>query len=214
MLNALIIFAGGLASALLMSIFGPEAIVYLYLKSVPQPVTALLLGTVPIVILLTLVRLRQSHSVERPSNSPVSQYFKDMTSATAAMRNYKNVPKALYVFIFGTLAAQWLFLSYQTIPYNYVKILAMCAAIGAAGMSPVLIWNLRRIVQAESANRLVMPKMPWQVVMMCVAGLLLFLNDAFEKHRFFAITVALLILNVALMRPFIIIAQMSKHRAR
>jgi hypothetical protein len=214
MLNALIIFAGGLAFSVLLLMFGPKVIVYLYLKGIPEPVLVLLLGTLPVVILLLLVRRQHNRFDDKPSNLPVSQYFRDMTSATAAVRNHKNIPKVLYVFILGTLAAQWIFLSHQTIPYNYIKIFATCTAIGAAGMSPVLIWNLRRIAQDGSANRLTMPKMPWQVMMMCAAGAFLFLNDAFEKHRFFPITVALLILNVALMRPFIIIAQMSKHRAR
>ncbi|RYF41373.1 MAG: hypothetical protein EOO38_20760 [Cytophagaceae bacterium] len=214
MLNALIIIVGCIALPVFLLVFGPKVIVYAYLKGVPESVLALLLGGLPIVLLLYFMRRYYNRADDKPSTSPVSQYFRDISSATAVARNHKKVPKVLYVFIFGTLSVQWVFLNYQISPYNFLKIFAICTVIGVTGMSPVSIWNLRRTAQDGSANRLVMPKMPWQVIIMCAAGLLLFLNDAFEKHRFFAITVALLIFNVSLMRLFMIMVQMFKHRAR
>jgi hypothetical protein len=214
MLNVIKAIIGCIFIPVIILVMGPRAIVSAYERGVPEQVLAALLGSLPIAAMILLLRSKHAPREAHTNSSSTARYFTQMTSAMAEAGRPKTAPIFIHMLLGVTLVTQWMYLAYRTASSIDVMDIAACAALGVAGMSGVAIWNLGRIVRSELGYRLVLPKAPWQVVVICVAGLALILFEAFAKHAFFPTIVLLLMFDLILVRLMVVLGKTLKRPTR
>lgn len=214
MLNVLKAIIGCILIPMIVLAMGPRVIVFAYERDVPEPVLAAILGILPIGMMILLLRGKHIPLEAHTNSSSTARYFTQLMSAMAERKRPKTAPIFIYMLLGVTLVAQSTYLYYRTASHIDVMNMATCAALGVAGMSGVAIWNLRRIARSELGDRLVLPKAPWQVGVICVVSVALILFEAFAKSNFLATIFLLLMFDMILVRLMVVLGQTLKRPTR
>lgn len=189
----------------------PAAMIYANDVGTPTPVLATAIGGLLLGSVIFLARGKYLQRSAYSGSSPSARWLAHMRSTVSDERRSQPVPIFVILLLGTTPVVQWAFLVLRPCSQGNVVSAAICLAIGAIGMSGVAIWTLRR---SGLGNPPRLPRAPWRVVGLGIAGFSLIAFEAVTKHSFLATVCAFLLVDLLSMRLVIVCVKKLKRQSR